>query len=131
MPWDFDHLLQQDAYSNKKVDNDFIKVCQQWGNTIANLHLLPFEQNRSRQDKPLATMDDTQHVAFLRRIYLWDDTNPSKPSCLDAFSMHSDDIRSNKAGAEQRVMDFVTASRARLLRLYSDWFETLKIDSML
>ena len=136
VPWDFDHLLQQDAYSNKKVDNDFIKVCQQWGNTIANLHLLPFEQNRSRQDKPLATMDDTQHEAFLRRIYLWDDTNPSKPSCLDAFSMQSEDIRSiepdtRQPDAEQRVTDFVTASRARLLRLYSDWFETLEIGSML
>ena len=139
VPWDFDHLLQQYAYSNKKTDNDFIKVCQQWGNTIANLHLLPFEQNRSRQDEPLATVvptDNPQHEEFLRRIYLWDDTNPSKPSCLDAFSMRSDDIRSiqpdtRQPDAQQRVMDFVTASRARLLRLYSDWFETLKIDSML
>lgn len=139
VPWDFDHLLQQDAYSNKKVANDFIKVCQQWGNTIANLHLLPFEQNRSRQDEPLATVvppNDPQREEFLRRIYLWDDTNPSKPSCLDSFSMHSDDIRSiqpdtRQPDAHQRVMDFVTASRARLLRLYSDWFDTLKIDSML
>ena len=81
-------------------------------------------------------MDDTQHEAFLRRIYLWDDTNPSKPSCLDAFSMQSEDIRSiepdtRQPDAEQRVTDFVTASRARLLRLYSDWFETLEIGSML
>lgn len=139
VPWDFDHLLQQDAYSDKRVNNDYIKVCQQWGNTIANLHLLPFEQNRSRQADPLATVvpqDDPQREEFLRRLYLWDDTNPNKPSCLDAFSMHSDDIRSiqpdtRQPDAQQRVTDFVTESRARLLRLYCDWFETLEIDSML
>ena len=134
VPWDFDHLLQQDAYSNKKTDNDFIRVCQQWGNTIANLHLLSFEQNRSRQDKPLATVvphGAPHHEEFLRRLYLWDGANPAKPSRLDAFSMHSDDIRSNQPDARQRVMDVVTESRARLLRLYCDWFETLEIDSML
>lgn len=139
VPWDFDHLLQQDAYSDKRVNNDYIKVCQQWGKTIANLHLLPFEENRSRKDKPLAEIvppNDPQREEFLRRLYLWDDTNPSKPSCLDAFSMRSDDIRSiqpdtRQPNAQQRVTDFVTASRARLLRLYSDWFETLKIDAML
>ena len=131
VPWDFDHLLQQDAYSDKRVHNDFIKVCQQWGNTIANLHLLPFEQNRSRQAEPLATVIPNKKPD-LQRIYLWDGAKPpAERSRLHAFSMHSDDIRSNQPDAQQHVVDFVTESRARLLRIYDDWFDTLNIGSIL
>lgn len=127
VPWDFDHLLPQNAFTNKKADNAFIYVCQEWGNAIANLHLLPFEQNRSRQDAELKTIlppDTAEHVEFLRRMHLTPDT-------ARAFSMPSDAIRSNLPEAPQRVTNFVRASRERLLRLYGDWFSELQIGSLL
>ena len=127
VPWDFDHLLPQNAFTNKKADNAFIYVCQEWGNAIANLHLLPFEQNRSRQDAELKTIlppDAAECVEFLRRMHLTPDT-------ARAFSMPSDAIRSNLPEAPQRVTDFVRASRERLLRLYGDWFSELQIGSLL
>lgn len=134
VPWDFDHLLQQDAFTNLKAHNAFIKVCQEWGHTIANLHLLPFEQNRSRQDGPLENIlpppDTAEHVDFLRRMHLTPDT-AAAANRLSAFSMSSEDIRSNLPEAPQRVTAFVLASRERLLRLYGDWFEALRIGSLL
>lgn len=127
VPWDFDHLLPQNAFTNKKADNAFIYVCQEWGNAIANLHLLPFEQNRSRQDAELKTIlppDTAEHLEFLRRMHL-------TPETARAFSMPSDAIRSNLPEAPQRVTNFARASRERLLRLYGDWFSELQIDSVL
>ena len=138
VPWDFDHLLQQDAFTNLKADNKFIKVCQEWGNSIANLHLLPFEHNRSRQDSPLETilhdMEAAERAEFLQRIHLEPETENSAANRLSAFSMKSDAIRShaeNFPEAQQRVTNFVLASRERLLHLYGDWFETLRIGSLL
>lgn len=133
VPWDFDHLLQQNAFTNKKADNAFIYVCQECGNTIANLHLLPFEQNRSRQDAELKTIlpsDTAERAEFLRRIYLTTETS-DEANKLSAFSMGSDDIRSNLPEARQRVTDFVLGSHARLLSLYRNWFDELKIGSLL
>lgn len=135
VPWDFDHLLPQSVYSNLKVDHDFIKVCQEWGNTIANLHLYPFEENRSRQDDLLEnilpkTSQDCE--PFLQRLYLWDESKPLNERARHVpFSMDSDKIRSNKVGSDKRVQDFVLGTRARLLRLYTNWFETLGIGSIL
>lgn len=138
VPWDFDHLLQQNAFTNKKSGNDFIWVCQEWGNSIANLHLLPFEHNRSRQDSPLETilhdMEAAERAEFLQRIHLEPETENSAANRLSAFSMKSDAIRSHAANlpeAQQRVTNFVLASRERLLRLYGDWFETLHIGTLL
>lgn len=133
VPWDFDHLLQQNAFTDRRVGNDFMWVCKEWGNTIANLHLLPFEQNRSRQDEELNKIlptDTAEQVDFLRRMHVAPDT-AAEANRLSAFSMHNDDIRSNLPGAPQRVTDFVLASRERLLRLYGDWFNALQIGSLL
>lgn len=141
VPWDFDHLLQQNAFTDRRVGNDFMWVCKEWGNTIANLHLLPFEQNRSRQDEELKNIlptDTAEQVDFLRRMHVAPDTaapdTAAEANRLSAFSMHSDAIRSNSENlknAERCVTDFVLASRERLLRLYSDWFNTLQIGSLL
>lgn len=127
VPWDFDHLLQKDAFDEKR--GGFAPVCKQWGNTIANLHLLPFEQNRSRKNDQLDSIpqleDTAERVDFLRRMHITPDT----ANRLSAFSMSNNGIRAE--GAQQRVTNFVLASRQRLLDLYQDWFDTLQIGSML
>jgi hypothetical protein len=128
VPWDFDHLLQQNAFKGKRANNTFQKVCQQWGNTIANLHLLPFELNRARSDDPLEKALDWDPLGgALKRALLLDQNDNSR---LLAFSMDNEELRDNKPDALSRVHTFTIESRARLLRIYSDWFNTLSLGQL-
>lgn len=132
-PWDYDHILPQYMFTNWKRKNTFLWVCQEWGNTIGNLHILPFEQNRSRQND-LATDSLPGNAAFLRGAFL-DDTSQTPPGDLRSmFSItveHVTDSGPDPAVNRQKVHGFVTAARTRMLRLYTDWFDSMDIGSML
>lgn len=129
VPWDFDHLLPQSLLTYRWM-GDFQEVCQAWGLTIANLHLLPFGLNRARGDKPLLdALQDWQWTtqAHAERALLWEQTGGQQ----DAFSMKAPDKGESSEVAIERVHRFTTAARARLLRIYGDWFETLRVDRLL
>ncbi|WP_256214766.1 hypothetical protein [Nitrosomonas eutropha] len=126
VPWDFDHILPQSAFADMRTENDLMEVCKQWGNTIANLHIYPFEKNRSRQDekanKSLPRDESTRMLL-----------NPFE---LDTFSLETKDIRFNKdkpqnSEAPRKVYEFVLAARTRLLRIYGEWYDNLLIGHLL
>lgn len=120
VPWDFDHLLQQ-SLLKQNWTGDYQGVCQQWGYTIANLHLLPFGLNRARGDAALKDALDWNQLDALKRTLLVDRNR------LLAFSMDKND---NLGKDLNRVHTFTIESRARLLRIYSDWFNTLSLDQL-
>lgn len=130
VPWDFDHLLPQSLLTYRWM-GDFQEVYQAWGLTIANLHLLPFGLNRARRDKPLLdALQDWQWTtqAHAERALLWDQKAGGQQ---DAFSVKAADKGASPADAIERAHRFTTAARARLLRIYGDWFETLRVDRLL
>ena len=122
-PWDLDHILPQ-TYFTKKRNAQYMRVCQQWGNTIGNLHILRFEENRSRQDRPAT---DSIADAHLELAWLRDGYRDLRP----AFSLEHDDVRGGSAQRAEKVLAFVCAARSRLLRMYEEWYGQLDIEAML
>lgn len=133
VPWDFDHILPQSAFADMRTENDLMEVCKQWGNTIANLHIYPFEKNRSRQDeKANEILLQEQDENAPKRMLL----NPSEADPLAVFSLKKEDIRYNKdkfqnSEAPRKVCEFALAARARLLRIYGEWYDNLLIGDLL
>lgn len=128
VPWDFDHILPQKAFYNRKQRNTYVAVCKEWGETIANLHVWPFELNRSRHDKK-AEKSLPGGTNELRRMLLWDNKD-----CRPFFSLtgyHVEDSWQDQAESRQKVTDFVCNARSRMLRIYSDWFKELFIGELL
>ena len=121
-PWDYDHVLPQSVFT--RVHNaKFLDVCKQWGGTIGNLHILPFEENRSRQDDSADQLPD----AYLKTALL------DFPKDLrKAFSITRDNVTGlDEPNDRVFVHGFVSAARIRLLRQYEDWFTSMDIGSML
>jgi hypothetical protein len=116
-PWDYDHLLPHDTF--RDVRNAlYLRVCQQWGNTNGNFHILPFEENRSRGAKAAnMTFTNQEHWKLML-------IQPGEP---DAFSL----TRQGVVKDTQAVLQFVKATRRRILAIYEDWFSTLDIAYLL
>ena len=113
-PWDFDHLLPQSYFYDRRKW-PFLRVCQAWGHTNGNFHILRFEENRSRSDTPANVSfkgADLELMGF------------SDQASLDAFSIQKD-------GSGNQVHVFVLAARQRLLNIYADWFTQLDLPFLL
>jgi hypothetical protein len=119
-PWDYDHITPQKSFNNLKPAPKFMDVCKQWGWTIANLHILRFEENRSMQ-AGLATEKISDDHLLLARMDSPYDLRP-------AFSLKRPDVYANDDG---KVLKFVEGARDRLIQIYTDWFETLDISLLL
>ncbi len=121
-PWDYDHILPQSVFT-RVPGAKFLGVCQQWGGTIGNLHILPFEENRSRQDNSADQIPD----AYLNTALL-----DSPIDLRKAFSITREHVKGlNEPVDRNAVHGFVTAARTRLLRQYKNWFDSMDIGSML
>ncbi len=130
VPWDFDHLLQQRLLRHYWTGKKYQDLYQEWGYTIANLHLLPFFLNRARRDKPLIEAFKYWSQEDWKRALLWDDED--KTGRQRAFSMSDNDVRDETSPAAlDRVYTFTTEARARLLRIYRDWFKSLAVGRLL
>ncbi|MGI8436137.1 MAG: DUF262 domain-containing protein [Chthoniobacterales bacterium] len=117
-PWDYDHVLPWTNISNiKRADEIYMAVCKEWGRTIANLHILSFEENRSKGAKPASAS-----LAGRERLMLF-----GSETELSAFDLNRDDVAQNA----EKVLRFVQTARARLLRIYEDWFAALASPSLL
>ena len=116
-----------------KRKNTFLKVCQEWGKTIGNLHILPFEQNRSRQNE-LAIDSLPSDMTFLRNALLDGTPQTTSSDLRSMFSIsveHVTDSGPDPIINRLKVNEFVAAARFRLLRMYTNWFDSMDIDSML
>jgi hypothetical protein len=116
-PWDYDHILPHVFFYNRKDGKKFMKVCQEWGNTIGNLRAWPFEDNRSDQTT-LANEklrdEEKRSESFIE----------SKEEC-DAFSV-GDSARTSREG----FLTFANVCRNRLVRIYNDWYSANSIEDI-
>lgn len=115
-PWDYDHLLPQTNF--KDVRNArYLRVCQRWGGTIGNFHILPFEDNRSRGKTAARDAFATCELGLML----------IEPDELDSFSLTRECVRSNG----EAVIRFVQATRRRILAIYEDWYSSLDLPFLL
>lgn len=119
-PWDYDHILPQNSFSNLKPAPKFMDVCKEWGWTIANLHILRFEENRSVQAGLATTKISDDHLLLTRMDRPYD----LRPN----FSLSKNDV---KESDDDKVLNYVKAARERLIEIYTDWFEKLDISLLL
>lgn len=115
-PWDYDHLLPTNALQGNQ--GAFRQACRQWSNTIGNFRAWPLEENRSRHDElaneSIITAEDRALSIIL-----------DQREC-DGFSLSWDQVGEAKKSAE-----FMVVARSRVLRIYSDWFDSLEIGYLL
>lgn len=115
-PWDYDHLLPQSTFHDVRGAL-FLKICKDWGWTVGNFHILPFEENRQRGNKAATEFFQLKdpHLMLV------------KPNELDHFSLSREDVKGNA----KAVLAFIQATRRRILAVYEEWFETLQIQRLL
>lgn len=114
-PWDYDHLLPQSHFHNrKKWGKKKLELCQAWGGSIGNFHVLPFEINRARGNKPLDK--------FLESLPL--NKSPVRHEAILSFTnppQRSDD----------QLIEFVGACQQRIVDIYRVWYESLNVSFLL
>lgn len=115
-PWDFDHLLAQYHVSGNR--GQFREVCYQWLDCIANLHVVPFSENRSWQKDGANSKLNTPE---LRSAALFDSEEQ-----VGDYSISWDDLY----GEEEKISKFVSAARTRFLRIYQSWFDKLEVRAL-
>jgi hypothetical protein len=125
-PWDEDHILPQSNFHDLRKHHEYMEFCQKWGRTIGNLHMWPFEKNRSRQNVLANATVDFNNPTFLKEALL----DQPQPDMRDAFSIERKHLGA-AVDSQPKVLAFAEASRARLLRIYTDWFTSMDIGSML
>ena len=108
-PWDYDHILATAETSRHYVPT----AIRRWASCIANQRAWPMERNRSDQRASPKTKLRDQHDR--RDSFITDDE-------IDRFSEASQDIHNASAGSA-----FIHAAKARLIRMYQEWYETLEI----
>lgn len=125
-PWDEDHILPQSNFHDLRKNHEYMEFCQKWGRTIGNLHIWPFEKNRSRQNVLANATKDFNDPTFLRNALL----DLTQSDMRDAFSIERKHLGA-AADSQKKVVAFAEATSARLLRIYTDWFTSMDIGSML
>jgi len=111
-PWDFDHILASMYVKNRKDRAPFREVSNQWISMNGNLRAWPFEDNRSEQAELACEKieSDRAESSFLLA------------NELDGFSP-GNQVRQDKMAAQK----FIKACRKRLLRIYSEWYESMGV----
>lgn len=111
-PWDYDHILPSNKIGGTgKKKLDFTDICKAWQQSIGNLIAVDFSFNRSAQDQKNASekyADRNEIKGFLDEI--------------GAF-----DIDHDSTGDEEYSRKFVLAAKDRLVTIYREWYDTLKI----
>lgn len=115
-PWDYDHILPSATLDSNR--GRYREACRAWNNMIGNFRAWPLEENRSRghdhANKSISSPED-----------LLDSLIVDQAEC-DAFSLTWGDVNDAIKSA-----GFMNAARSRMLRIYSDWFNSLEIGILL
>ncbi len=115
-PWDYDHILP--AKTLERNQGAYRDACREWGDTIGNFRAWPMEENRSRHED-LANKSILTPYDRVLSIVL------DQQEC-DAFSLEWNEINEPTKAAT-----FMNAARSRILRIYSDWYNSLEIGNLL
>lgn len=121
-PWDYDHILPSAFTFNKKTDNQYMNFCKQWCNTIGNLRAWPFEDNRSDQESTAG-----------RKLKYDDDLLKYDDDLMDKSFVSKSELPGFDKGREvisdaEAALDFAEACKSRIIRMYKEWFEQLRLN---
>ena len=113
-PWDFDHVLPSATLYNTR--GKILKIaCDEWVNTIGNFRAWPLEGNRRKSDRT----DSIEQKDF-KNSFICDQAE------CEAFSMSKTEI-----DIPEKAAAFMNAARTRMIRIYSDWFDSLEIGELI
>ncbi len=118
-PWDYDHILPSSVFYRKwHQDYPHKKIADQWINTIGNLRILSFSDNRSRNNEQLNCMKlGTEE----KKLFLLDGYCEGFDQAESAFTEKNNEYFEN-------TKNFAQSSSSRLIRIYRNWWEQLDID---
>lgn len=114
-PWDFDHILASSYLYYGR--GPFKGVCDRWAGTIANLRAWPFEDNRSDQAQPASAK-------------IGSDAGRLADSFLTAEEESVFSLAESIQWEEAASRRFIEVCRMRLIRIYQEWYESLRIAEM-
>ena len=113
-PWDFDHIVPSVVSRYVSRNNlPYKSAIDQWINCIGNLRACPMEENRS--DRHISPDEKLSTFEAERDYFLSEDE-------LKKFQESYKSI-SDSRGA----LDFLEATRGRLIRIYKEWYNNLDI----
>jgi hypothetical protein len=110
------------AYLHNKKTGDFKPVCDQWVGTIGNFRAWRAEDNRSEQEQSAK-----------------DKIGDDKEKQLDSF-LEADELSGFSGGdsgawnirhLERPAHDYINVCRRRLLRIYSEWYESVGVAKLI
>ncbi len=116
-PWDYDHLHPHTYFYHQQ--GKYAAFCRQWGNCIGNFRAWPFELNRSDQ------------ALSLKDKLAGGDANLCKDSFVDGDEIAGFSQKEVAMNDKMAAKDFAKATRSRLLRIYSEWYEKSGVDKLL
>ncbi|MCK5536134.1 MAG: DUF262 domain-containing protein [Bacteroidales bacterium] len=111
-PWDYDHILPSTTLYNRKGVIKYRKPGNVYLNSIGNLQILAFEDNRSKNDKLIdctksldtALINDDECVHFQLKTSDFNDYNKTKT--------------------------FMDTAKNRMIKIYKIWWDTLEIEKL-
>lgn len=113
-PWDYDHILPSqnlNGTGSRRSMPKYHEVCKAWQQSIGNLVAVDFSFNRS-----------SQHTVDANNKY-------AEKDGIEVFSKNLPDFVINLDSADEldRSRRFVLAAKDRLVAIYEEWYNALKI----
>ena len=106
-PWDYDHILPSNDLDGRRFKmTEFLKVCQAWQQSLANLKAIDFILNREFQDKVKASEKYAKDAHIKGGAF---------------------DLTGDQTGDIKAVKKFVIAAKNRLIAIYGDWYVGLEV----
>lgn len=115
-PWDYDHILPYYYTYNQKSNNRFMRFSKEWANNNGNFRAWPFEDNRS--DQATLAGEKLDKTTMEKSFIIQEE--------LSGFNQGRQIIENGEC-----ALNYASACRKRLLRLYGEWFDSLGIGSLL
>ena len=119
-PWDYDHILPYEvSYNKRHKEAPFKAAVDRWINTLGNFWACPFEDNRSYGNMSLSEKRGKGGGGFLSNAFI-DEAE------FNGFNGHCRTLMEPMAARE-----FAEATKNRMLRIYSEWYDAAKIGDLL
>lgn len=121
-PWDYDHILPSDdlyATGRGSEAGDYHGACKAWQQSIGNLVAVDFTFNRSAQ-------------ATIKASEKYSSESPETDKLSGCFvDIRTYDLILTDTKNFEKSMNFVLSAKKRLVNLYRNWYQALKVDVLL
>lgn len=114
-PWDYDHILPSSKMNGtgKGEKNAYAYICQAWQKSIGNLIAIDFSFNRAKGDTSATDKYEDNKNKNGFNIFT---------TKLECFDITYDDTKCFEVSQK-----FVFAAKERLIKIYTEWYDTLEI----